>query len=299
MNIITFDLEDWFHLLEHEETKGPGQWEGFQPRIEANTNKILNLLDAYQVKATFFVLGWVAEKYPELVKSISLRGHEIGCHSYAHQLVHQQSPKEFEKDLDLSLYHLEEATGKKITAYRAPGFSITNESVWALTILAQAGIQIDSSMFISSRAHGGFSNFPLRRPGIITLKNYQLKEFPIIPANIWGAEVIYSGGGYFRLLPKALLLKLFNSNQYNMTYFHPRDFDSYQPIVPGLSLIRKFKSYYGLRSALSKLEFLLQNIKFVSLGVADAAIDWRLSSQVFLNSQNTFEIQNNSSLMSQ
>ena len=162
MKILTFDLEDWFHILDNSETANPKNWENFETRVECITLKLLNFLDLHNVKATFFILGWIAEKFPKLVNDVASRGHEIACHSHHHQLVYQQSPEEFEADLIQATETIEQACGIRPYAYRAPGFSITDKTPWAWEILVRNGYKIDCSIFPASRAHGGLPNFPER-----------------------------------------------------------------------------------------------------------------------------------------
>lgn len=293
LNILTFDLEDWFHLLEHPATQGPAQWASFPSRLEENTERLMMILNQAQCSATFFVLGWVAEKYPLLIKKILQAGHHIGCHSHAHQLIHQQGASAFELDLKRALGALGDITGQSITAFRAPGFSLTENTPWAFEILAAAGIKYDSSVFPSRRAHGGHLTYPVKSIATIQIPNQgQIREFPILPAAFCGRDLIYSGGGYFRLLPGSALHYFFRKAPYNMTYFHPRDFDPAQPLIPGLGPLRKFKSYYGLKSAQAKLQNLLQSFRFLSLQQAIPLINWAHYPTLSLNSNGSFQIQN-------
>jgi polysaccharide deacetylase family protein (PEP-CTERM system associated) len=275
VNILTFDIEDWFHILDNDSSRGEKQWANFAPRLERNTDRLLDLLAATGVRATFFCLGWVAEKHPGVIKRIHAAGYELGSHSYRHQLVYEQSREEFVHDLEGSLGRLEDLTGTKVLAYRAPGFSITRSNTWAFEVLAAHGIEIDSSVFPASRAHGGFPGFGTAQPAIVDHAGMKLKEFPINTVGLAGQQLIFSGGGYFRLLPYPAIRRLMATSPYVMTYFHPRDFDPDQPVLPGLKWHRVFKSYYGLRSAFDKLKRLLQEFPFVDLRTAEKAIDWR------------------------
>ncbi len=246
MHIITFDIEDWFHVLDNPDTNNIEQWKAFPSRLESGVNKLLGFCDQAGVKATFFILGWVAERAPDVIAEIARRGHEIACHSYRHQLVYTQTAGEFERDLVTALERIEAATGIRPNAYRAPGFSITARSVWAFDILARNGIKIDGSIFPAPRAHGGLPSFPAGGPCLLETDNSrQLKIFPMSFGHVLGRRIVFSGGGYFRVLPYAALKRGFERASYVMTYFHPRDFDPEQPIVPGLSPIRRFKSYVG------------------------------------------------------
>jgi peptidoglycan-N-acetylglucosamine deacetylase len=282
MNILTFDIEDWFHLLDNKATQTEAEWAKFPSRMEGNMEKIYDLLAQNNQKATFFCLGWVAEKYPEIIKKIDSLGFEIGTHSHMHQLAYNQSPVAFEADLRQSIGSLEQLIGKKVTAYRAPGFSITKANSWAFDALAQNGITTDCSVFPASRAHGGFPQFKQALPCRIEKGGILLKEFPINTAKVLGQNFIFSGGGYFRLLPYWLVNELSKGSPYVMSYFHPRDFDPEQPMVPGLSLARKFKSYVGLKNCLPKLEQWIKDQSFTDLQTADTSIDWNQTPIVHL-----------------
>jgi polysaccharide deacetylase family protein (PEP-CTERM system associated) len=275
MHILTFDIEDWFHILDNPGTADIAQWINFPSRLESGVRRLLDLCDRNSVKATFFVLGWVAETAPDIVAEIASRGHEIACHSYRHQLVYTQTPEEFERDLTLALNRIEGVIGRRPTVYRAPGFSITSESTWAFEILARNGIEVDASVFPTGRAHGGLEGFPQGEPCILdTLSGKSLRMFPMSFSSVLGQRIVFSGGGYFRLLPYAALKVGFQTSEYLMTYFHPRDFDPDQPIVPGLSRTRRFKSYVGLSSALDKLERLMSITNFLSISDASSRIRW-------------------------
>jgi len=269
MHILTVDVEDWFHILDHASTETEDNWRRFPSRLEEGVNRLLGIFDRYDYKATFFVLGWVARNFPDIVLEIAHHGHEIASHSDMHQLVYKQSPAEFEYDLLQSLEVISKASGKTPKAYRAPGFSITPDCRWAFDILAQNGIELDCSIFPANRAHGGFPGFPTSGPcRIITNKGLELVCFPINLKRIWGRKFVFSGGGYFRLTPEPLLRHWFKIHPYIMTYFHPRDFDPDQPIVPDLSLIRKFKAYTGLGKSFRKLDKLLSENSFINLAQA-------------------------------
>lgn len=273
-HILTFDIEDWFHLLDHNSTRSQTQWEAFEPRIEKNLNRILDFCTAHKLKATFFCLGWVAEKYPDLIRKIDTSGFEIGSHSYYHQLAYELTPDDFRKDLNDSLSRIEQCIGKKVTLFRVPGFSFTEKNRWVFEILIESGITIDSSIFPAGRGHGGFPSFGVAKPTLIQTPSGSLKEFPINTYPILGKPLIFSGGGYFRLLPYSFIRTFMNSSPYVMTYFHPRDFDHEQPLLKDLPLSRKFKSYYGLRGAWNKFERLTREFNFVDLHMAQSSTDW-------------------------
>ena len=274
LRILTFDIEDWFHILDHAETKGEAEWARFESRLKLNVDRILQLLETQSQKATFFCLGWVAEHHGEVLRSIVEAGHEVACHSHLHQLVYEQAPKEFAADLHRALAALEDATGQKIRAYRAPGFSMKPECLWAFEKLIEAGIEVDCSIFPAPRAHGGFPDFGTARPCLLDTPSGSLREFPINTATVLGRPVVFSGGGYFRLIPYTLIQRFTEASTYTMTYFHPRDFDPDQPMLQSLGPFRRFKSYVGLRSAQAKLERWLRQQRFVDLATAEAQVDW-------------------------
>ncbi|MFC5408708.1 polysaccharide deacetylase family protein [Larkinella bovis] len=274
MNILTFDIEEWFHLLDNPSTRTEQDWGRFECRIHQNMDRIFRLLDETNSRATFFCLGWVARKYPDVVRRIDEAGYEIGTHSDLHQLVYEQSPVQYRNDLERSIKALQDVTGKNVRAYRAPGFSVKAQNRWVFPLLTELGIEIDCSMFPARRAHGGDATFGIAEPCYIDVNGTLLKEFPINTVGMMGSDLIFSGGGYFRLFPYLMLQYFMRQSPYVMTYFHPRDFDPGQPMVPGLSRMRQFKSYYGLNGCWSKLKQLLLEYDFVDLAEADRRINW-------------------------
>jgi polysaccharide deacetylase family protein (PEP-CTERM system associated) len=274
MNILTFDIEEWFHILDNDSTKSEKNWINYESRIHKNMEKIFDILESTNTKASFFVLGWIAEKYPEIIRSISDKGFEIGSHSTMHQLVYQQDKNQFKTDVDRSIKTLEDISGKKVKMFRAPGFSIKENNKWAFEILYELGIDIDSSVFPAKRAHGGLPSYGASEPSILQYNGVQLKEFPINTKTILGKTIIYSGGGYFRLAPYSILKKWSKKDDYIMSYFHPRDFDSSQPVIESLSLTRKFKSYVGLKNSETKLKKWLTDFDFTDIRSVDKKINW-------------------------
>lgn len=274
MKILSFDIEDWFHVLDNPETSSTVSWDKMPSRLEAGVDRILSLLNDTNQPATFFCLGWVAEKYPNVIKKIVKSGHHLATHSHTHQLAYNQSKSQFEKDLHRSIDTLQQVGGTKIDTYRAPGFSITSKNLWAFEILHRLGIENDCSVFPASRAHGGIPEYSAAFPSLIEYENITLKSLPINTSKFLGKNFVYSGGGYFRVLPLWYLKKRFTNDNYIMTYFHPRDFDPHQPLVPGLGVIRRFKSYVGLSRAYSKLEFLLKVHRFINVDTAVRSVNW-------------------------
>ena len=274
MNILTFDIEEWFHILDNSSTKTINEWSHFESRIHANLDRILLLLEKADQRATFFCLSWIAETYPEIIRQIVDRGYEIGSHTRMHQLVYEQTPEEFRNDVEHSIKTLEDISGKKVKYFRAPGFSITEQTKWALEILVELGIQIDSSIFPAQRSHGGFPSYKEPYPSIIKYNGIEIKELPINYVSILGEPVIFSGGGYFRLFPYAVVKHWTKNSNYVMTYLHPRDFDPGQPVIRDLNMLRKFKSYVGLKSSANKFIRWQNDFKFIDIQTADKIIDW-------------------------
>lgn len=282
MRILTFDIEDWFHILDNQSTKNANDWNNFESRIHSGTDKILNILDDNNQDATFFALGWIAEKYPEVIKKIDEAGFEIGNHTYYHQLLYETDKKSFLSDLDKTTKIIEDITGKKTKYFRAPGFSITSKNLWALEAIYESGINIDCSIFPAGRAHGGLPEFTTDKPAVIKISGYSIKEFPINTVKVLNGKYIYSGGGYFRLLPYSVINQFTKKQNYIMTYFHPRDFDYKQPMINDLPAIRKFKSYVGLKSAEKKLIKWINDFEFIDLNTADNLTDWKNVPEISL-----------------
>lgn len=282
MNILTFDIEDWFHILDYEPTNNINLWSSYESRIERNLDSILDLLDKHSVKGTFFVLGWVAEKNPQIVKKIHEQGHEIGSHTHFHQLIYKQKRKDFDEDLKKSIQTIEDIIGLKVEHFRAPGFSITNDNLWAFDKIIENGIKYDSSIFPARRAHGGIKNLNFNEPFRLNVNGITLKEFPINYCEILNSKLIFSGGGYFRLSPYLLTKFLTNNSKYVMSYFHPRDFDVNQPKIENLSMIRQFKTYIGIKNCFSNLDKWLSEFDFIDIYEADKNINWHETKELYL-----------------
>lgn len=271
MNILSFDIEEWFHcdFISHKNT-----WDNYEVRIYKSVDLILQHMADKKLKGTFFILGWIAEKYPEIVKKIFALGHEIAAHSYYHELVHIMTRDEFYDDTRKVLDKIQDITGEKVIIYRAPAFSITEKTLWAFEVLAELGIEYDCSIFPSNHDYGGFPSFGQSQPAIINVNGIHIKEFPINTIKILNKDIVFSGGGFFRLFPYFLIKKWTNASPYVMSYIHPRDFDHGQPMLPQLPLIRKFKSYYGLNRSYKKYQKWTNDFKTYSLLDASKLIDW-------------------------
>lgn len=274
MNILTFDIEEWFHLLDFDATRTEEEWKNYEVRIYENVDRILNILEESNTKATFFIIGWVAKTYPDIVKKIAAK-YQIGSHTMNHQLVWQQSPEAFQQDVDSSIKMLQDITGQPVECFRAPGFSIRESEAWAFDILTDLGIKYDCSVFPAHHAHGGMPSYGKAVPSILKHGDVEMKEFPVCTKEIDGRHIIFSGGGYFRLFPYPLIKKWSKEcDEYLLSYIHPRDLDGGQPMLKGLPLARKFKSYVGTKGAANKLRKYLKDFEFTDIHTAATQIDW-------------------------
>lgn len=268
-NAFTVDVEDYFHVQAFADRINPDTWDDYQSRVVANTHKILRLLDQYQTRGTFFILGWVADRYPELVHDIDKSGHAIGCHSYWHKLIYQMTPEEFRDDLRRATEILGEITGKPITAFRAPCFSITNRSLWALDVLIEEGYRLDSSIFPIHHDNYGIPGAE-RFPHTIERHAGCLHEFPPSVYRIGKYNLPIAGGGYFRLYPISFSLHCLRSinrryGQPFMFYIHPWELDPDQPRQPA-SWKSRLRHYQNLKTTEHKLHRLLETCRFDSAG---------------------------------
>ncbi len=272
MNLLTFDIEDWYNCDFISEDVN---WDKYECRIYEGVRRLLNELDKCQQKGTFFCLGWLAEKHPSIIKEIADKGHQMGCHSYQHELTFRLTPEEFKVDTLKAKHLIEDVIGKKVNIFRAPGFSITEKNTWAIDCLVEMGFEYDCSVFPAHHDYGGMPNYGKAEPTIIrTRKGNEIKEFPINTHRFYGKNIVFSGGGFFRFFPYWLIKKWSKQTDYMMTYFHPRDFDKDQPIIKTLPPMRKFKSYIGLSSAFTKFQKLLSDFEFVSVDNAAKLINW-------------------------
>jgi polysaccharide deacetylase family protein (PEP-CTERM system associated) len=279
MNILTFDIEEWWHFdIYSTEDK----WDNYEPRIDLYLDKTLDILDSRNTKATFFCLGWIARKYPDVIKRIMRRGHEIACHTDKHIFIKDMNPESFNDDLRLALDSIENITGRKIKSFRAPAFTITPNEVWAFDVLSNNGIEYDCSIFPTSRSYGGFSNFGEGNPTLIRHRKTKIKEFPMNTTRLFGKNFVFSGGGYFRLFPLGVIKKLIDISDYTITYFHMRDFDNEQYRFNYFTLERQFKSYYGLKGAYKKFLNLFYSYDWISVQQAGDMIDWDNVRQIDL-----------------
>jgi polysaccharide deacetylase family protein (PEP-CTERM system associated) len=265
-NVMSVDVEDWFHILELDTTPDISAWNDQESRVCANTRTLLDLFDAAGAKVTCFFLGWTAERFPGLVREVRARGHEIACHGYAHQLVYTQTPQQFFEDITRAKAIIESIAGEAVLGYRAPGFSIVAETPWAFDQIARAGYRYDSSVFPSVRGHGGINSARMD-PHKIATKHGPLWEFPVSVAEVMGRRVCFFGGGYLRLFPYFLIrymARKVNQSGRPVTYYvHPREIDPIHPRIR-MAAVRRFKSYVNLETTLSKVRKIIEDDKLVT-----------------------------------
>ncbi|HEY9113460.1 MAG TPA: polysaccharide deacetylase family protein [Bacteroidales bacterium] len=271
MKILSFDIEDWFHIFNPAFAGHVEKWDKLPSQVVAETEWILDFLEKNQLKATFFCLGWVAGKNPQLIKKIVENGHELAAHSYLHRKVGDISEKVFFEDTSRSINILEEITGNKITAFRAPGFSFNEHTKWAFSILHELGITEDSSL--KSGLRFGKKIIP-NEPFLMDVAGFSIKEFPTRTYSFLGNKIIYSGSGYFRLFPYQFVKNRFLSSEYEMSYFHPRDFDSMIHTYYKGHPILQLRYRLGTDSSKNKMNQFVKDFDFITLKEADKLIDW-------------------------
>ncbi len=264
-NALTVDVEDYFHVSAFAKSINQNDWDKHPLRVENNTRRLLDLFDEYEVKATFFVLGWVAERTRDLVKEIADRGHEVACHGYSHQLVYNQSPEVFREETFRSKNLLEDIIQSPVLGYRAASYSITNESLWALDILAEAGFEYDSSIFPVRHDRYGIPDSPEFPYRLETPGGHSLVEFPLSIAKLLKYRLPVAGGGYFRLYPYAVtragLSQVNRREQPFIFYLHPWEIDPEQPKI-STSWFSRFRHYNNLDKCESRLRRLLSDFEF-------------------------------------
>jgi polysaccharide deacetylase family protein (PEP-CTERM system associated) len=270
-NILTVDIEDYFHPTEVAAYVDATQWETRPSRVERATRRTLELLAGRQARATMFVLGWVAERFPRLVREMDAAGHEIGCHSYAHRLVYEMTPEEFRRDTERAVEAIGAACGKRPRAYRAPSYSIVRESLWALEILVECGFTHDSSIYPIHHDRYGIPGFGRHAQRLETGAGAIL-EAPVATVQLRGGRVAPVGGGaYLRLLPyryTAAGVRRINreERQPACLYFHPWELDAGQPRLVG-NLLSRWRAYGGLKGMEGKLDRLVREFSLWPLGV--------------------------------
>jgi polysaccharide deacetylase family protein (PEP-CTERM system associated) len=265
VNAMTIDVEDYFHVSVFDGVVPRHLWEGFESRVCANTDRLLALFDGYEVTATFFVLGWVAERHPDLVRRIVAQGHELASHGYGHRLVYDQTPKTFREDVRRAKELLENASGNPVLGYRAPSYSVTPRSLWALDILIEEGYRYDSSIFPIRHDRYGIPLSP-RHPYLLERPNGSLVEAPASTTRVGPLNLPVAGGGYFRILPYEWTrwgISRVNRFERRPTifYLHPWEIDPDQPRLKA-GMLSRFRHYRNLAETEPRLRQLLSDFQF-------------------------------------
>ena len=265
LNAMSVDIEDWFQVGAFETVIDRGDWDQLEHRVEQNTQAVLSLFDEAEIKATFFILGWVAERYPALMRQIVAAGHEIANHGYDHARVFTLSPDQFRADLDRSRKLLEDSSGQRVSGYRAPSFSIDQRTPWAHEILAEQGYEYSSSVAPIRHDHYGWAGSP--RFAWKPVAQSGLIELPVTTVNAGGRVLAAGGGGFFRLLPYALYKQSIRKMQRDdghgaIFYFHPWEIDPEQPRVRDAPIRSKLRHYTNLKGMRAKLLRASQDFKW-------------------------------------
>jgi polysaccharide deacetylase family protein (PEP-CTERM system associated) len=265
-NALTVDVEDYFHVSALAGAIQRDTWDSRESRVEGNVRRLLALFDETGARGTFFVLGWVAERYPELVREIARRGHEIACHGFSHRLVYEQPPREFHEETLRAKKLLEDVTGAAVLGYRAASYSIVRRSLWALDTLVELGFAYDSSIFPVRHDRYGIPDAERSPHRLATPGGKAIVEWPLSTARAFGLKLPVSGGGYFRLLPYWLTrwgLKSINQREARpfIFYLHPWEIDPEQPRVAAGPLSR-FRHYTNLEKCEGRLRRLLREFRF-------------------------------------
>jgi polysaccharide deacetylase family protein (PEP-CTERM system associated) len=268
--LLSVDVEDWFQVDNLKQAISRDSWEGNISRVERNVDIILEQLNRHNSKATFFILGWIAERFPKLIKKIHSQNHEIACHGYNHDLVYSLSSENFRQDVSRTKYILENITGEKVIGYRAPNFSITD---WAIDELISMGFRYDSSLFLTF-AHNRYGKLKHYKVSGNTIFNLKDDFYQVMLSNLdmLRIKIPWSGGFYFRFIPypifKMGISKILKNKEVYVFYIHPWEFDPAQPKVRNISLQYKFRHYVNLKNTELKFKKLLSDFTFSTIKTA-------------------------------
>ena len=268
LNALTVDVEDYFQVSAFEGCVARGQWNQLPSRIEYNVERIVQLFGTYEIKATFFTLGWIAEHFPQLVRQIADAGHEIASHGYQHIRISDQNPEQLQQDVVRTKKLLEDVTGQSVLGYRAASFSIGGDNLWALSVLEEAGYRYSSSIYPINHDLYGMPEAP-RFP--FRLHQGGLLEIPITTIRIMGRNLPCGGGGYFRLVPYSVFswaMRRINEGEHqsNVFYFHPWEIDPHQPRLNGISFKSRFRHYLNIDKMEERLKHLLSDFNWERMG---------------------------------
>jgi polysaccharide deacetylase family protein (PEP-CTERM system associated) len=277
LNALTVDVEDYFHASAFDHVVSRASWPERESRVVANTHRLLELFNAQPVRATFFILGWVAERHPSLVRDIAACGHELASHGYHHQLVYTLTPAQFREDVHRAKSTIEQTAGTRVRGYRAPSFSITKQSLWALDVLIDEGHTYDASIFPIRHDRYGIPDAP-RAAHTIERRAGTIVEFPSSTVRMAGTNYPIAGGGYFRLFPYAATkwgITRVNTREREpvMLYIHPWEVDPEQPRLPA-GRVTQFRHHVGMRTTVDKLRRVVTDFRFGAVAdVLDAHSD--------------------------
>ena len=266
MRILTFDIEDWFNVLNSVCNDDVKNWHKLESRLDMGVEYLIQLKEQLGFQATAFTVGWFAENHPKTILKLHRSGFEIACHTYAHRRLDISYPKLIKEEISRSVDILEDLLGEKVLGFRAPGFSMNLDNAPViLETMIENELTYSSSIFPGLRLVGGVNNFQLTSPFNWSFQGVKINELPISVTDGLIKGLGYSGGAYFRLLPKVYLKYKFQTNrEYLMTYFHPRDFDYNQPKLKDLGVVQNFLSYYGLKSSRTKFEEMLRDSSWLN-----------------------------------
>lgn len=264
--IFSVDVEDWFHILDLPSTPKLEEWPALQSDVVKNTRRMYATFRQHDVRCTLFFLGWVAERWPDLVKEAVDDGHEVASHGFAHELVYTITEQRFSDDIRKAKDIIERAGGKEVLGYRCPGFSVTAKTPWFFDRVREAGYLYDSSVWPGARGHGGLPGAK-GTPHVITTKHGDLLEFPISMARTLGRPMYFFGGGYLRFFPYAIIRRkvrqVLAEDRPAVFYLHPREIDPQQPRLP-MNAKRRFMTYTGLRTTERKMNRLFSDFTFTT-----------------------------------
>lgn len=267
LSAFSCELEDWFHILDSDRVPRIEEWPRLPLQAERNVRRLLDLFDRTGVRATFFCLGWMAERMPHLVRDCDAAGHEIGSHGYGHVLAYRVGRKAFLQDIVRSKTILEDITGHEIVGFRCPGFAVKDDCRWVFDAVAQAGYRYDASVFPASHGHGGLRD-TLVGPHVVVTSDGPLVEIPVSTVRWWGRRFCLFGGGHLRLSPLPVIRwgirRLHEEGQPLVIYIHPREIDPDHPRLP-LKPLRRFKCYVNLHSTMPKVEWLCRSYSFTTM----------------------------------
>jgi len=282
IDAFSCELEDWFHILDSDGVPGIEEWPRLPLRAEENVDRLLELLDETHVKATFFCLGWMAERMPHVVRRCQRAGHEIGSHGYGHVLAYQVGRKEFLDDIVRSKKILEDLIGEEVVGFRSPGFCVKDDSRWVFEVVAEAGYRYDASVFPAHHGHGGLCRAE-PGPHVVKTKNGPLVEIPTSTVRLLGRRICLFGGGYLRIAPLSLIRwgikRLHREGRPLIVYVHPREIDANHPRLP-LPLTRRFKCYVNLSSTMPKLRWLCEHQEFTTMKTVAAHVELAMEQEV-------------------